>query len=275
MLEPGAEGLQRGRDGFDASGVEKSEGGHFEDDPLVVAVVDQPLEEVPPGHDVVDERLVVAAAMNVVAVDVADPAQQDLRRMDRTAVIVRVPVGMAEIPAGGNVALGGDLQQFVVSVADAMPRFVGFGTELKLDGHSDLGRVATAPIACPREEGDRPLDEVAAGDGRWAGRAVNVHERRGLLALRRLGSLREEPLVKESAGVVRAVGEVRRIEDAALGIRVHRHLHPRADAAGDVLAQGVGPGLGPHGRLGHLDTQFSQERQDISLAVQPTVVLVL
>lgn len=60
MVGVGAEGLEGGGEGREPAGIEEGDGGDFEDDAVVEAVVDEQLDEAAPGDGVVDEGLVVA-----------------------------------------------------------------------------------------------------------------------------------------------------------------------------------------------------------------------
>ncbi len=274
VLEAVAEGLEGGGEGVDASAVEEGVGGDLEDDAVVEAVFEEALEEAAPGDDVVEEGLVVVF-FDVVAVDVGDAAEDGLGRLDGVAIVVGVPVAMTEVPADGDVALRRDSQQLVVAVADALAGLVGVGSDLEFDGDADLGGMIPAPLAGPGEEGDGAVDEVVAGFGGGAGSAVDVDERRGVLSVGGFGGKGEESLVEEAGGVILAVGEVGEIEDAALGVRVHRQLQACVDAAGGVGSEDVGLGFGSDGGFDQFDAHAAQEREDVPVAIEAAVGFVL
>ena len=79
----------------------------------------------------------------------------------------------------------------------------------------------------------------------------------------------------DPAGIGFLAGEERRIELAALGVWVKGQLQARIDAPRDVVLQRVCLRLRPHRRLHHLHAQLPQKRQNLPLAIELPIHLVL
>ncbi len=148
-LTTAPQGLRRVDQALQAAGFGELGGGDLQDDAAVEAVVAQERQEVSPRDRPVDERLVVFAAENIMAMDVADVRQQGLRRVERPAVPARVPVRVSEVPARTDAASLSHLQQFVVRIADTLSGFARVWTDLQLDCDTNVRRILPAPLRRP------------------------------------------------------------------------------------------------------------------------------